>query len=485
MIEILNSDIKLQPVILSGGKGSRLWPLSRECYPKQYLELNEENEFSLLQNTYLRLNHLENLEPPIIICNESQRFLVAEQMLKISVVPKSIILEPIGKNTAPAIALAAIMVNREKHDPALLILSSDHIIKDTKEFTSSIIEGLKQAKKGRIVSFGVVPTCPETGYGYIESLEELTNLNKSSSIKRFIEKPKEENAIQFIKSNLFTWNSGIFLFKASTIITELNKFAPAVIDICKKSIASAESDLDFLRLNKEVFKECPNVPIDIAIMEKTDKGTVVRLNAGWSDIGNWESVWENSTKDNERNSTKGNVLLMESHGCYLRSEKRLLVGLGLEDLIVIETDDAVLVINKKSAQKVKHIVEDLERKNIAAGKVNKKIYRPWGSYTSISNGTTWQVKKLEVNPGASLSLQMHFHRTEHWIIVDGTAKVEINNHETILNQNESIYVPIQAKHRLSNPGNENLIIIEVQNGKYLGEDDIVRFEDIYGRKKDL
>ena len=484
MAEILNSDIKLQPVILSGGKGSRLWPLSRECYPKQYLELNEENNFSLLQNTYLRLNQLKNLEPPIIICNESQRFLVAEQMLKINVVPKAIILEPIGKNTGPAIALAAIKANQEKHDPALLILSSDHIINNTEEFTATITEGIKHAKNGRIVSFGVVPTFPETGYGYIESFEELTNLNKSSSIKRFIEKPKEENAKEFIKSNLFTWNSGIFLFKASTLISELNQLAPKVFDICKKSIECAVNDLDFLRLNKEIFKKCPNVPIDIAIMEKTNKGTVVRLNAGWSDIGNWESVWENSTKDNNRNSSKGDVILMESHGCYLRSEKRLVVGLGLKDLIVIETDDAVLVINKKSAQRVKHIVEDLERRNISEGKVNKKIYRPWGSYTSICNGTTWQVKKLEVNPGASLSLQMHFHRTEHWIIVDGTAKVEINNHETILNQNESIYVPIQAKHRLSNPGNENLVIIEVQNGKYLGEDDIVRFEDIYGRKKD-
>ena len=326
-----------------------------------------------------------------------------------------------------------------------------------------------------------MPTSPETGYGYIESLEELTNLHKSSSIKRFIEKPEEENAKKFIKSNLFTWNSGIFLFKASTIIAELNKFAPKIIDVCKKSIASAESDLDFLRLNKEVFKECSNVPIDIAIMEKTKKGTVVRLNAGWSDIGNWESIWENSTKDKNKNSTKGNVLVMESQGCYLRSEKRLLVGLGLKDLIVIETDDAVLVINKKSSQKVKHIVEDLERRNIEEGKVNKKIYRPWGSYTSISNGASWQVKKLEVNPGASLSLQMHFHRSEHWTIVNGIGKVEINDQETLLNQNESIYVPIRAKHRLSNPGKDPLIIIEVQIGKYLGEDDIVRFDDNYGR----
>ena len=485
MINNLKSDLKLQPVILSGGKGSRLWPLSRECYPKQYLELYEGNKFSLLQNTFLRLNLLDNLEPPIIICNESQRFLVAEQMLKINVVPKSIIIEPIGKNTGPAVALAAIAANQKGQDPALLILSSDHVINDSKEFTATIIEGLIHAKKGKIVSFGVVPTYPETGYGYIESLEELTNFKKSSSIKRFIEKPEEDRAKQFIQSNLFTWNSGIFLFKASTIIEEFNRFAPEIIHICKKSIVSAVSDLDFLRLNNEIFQKCPNVPIDIAIMEKTDKGTVVRLNAGWSDIGNWESVWDNSTKDNERNSTKGNVLLMESHGCYLRSEKRLLVGLGLKDLIVIETDDAVLVINKSSAQKVKHIVEDLEKKNISEGKVNKKIYRPGGSYTSISNGITWQVKKLEVKPGASLSLQMHFHRTEHWIIVDGTAKVEINNHKTILNQNESIYVPIQAKHRLSNPGKKNLIIIEVQNGKYLGEDDIVRFEDIYGRKKDL
>lgn len=478
-----DSNLKLQPVILSGGKGSRLWPLSRECFPKQYLELDEKNGLSLLQNTYLRLKILKNLEPPIIICNEQQRFLVAEQMLNINIKPKSVILEPEGKNTAPAIALAALLTNQRKEDPALIILSSDHIINDAQEFSKSIIEGLQHAKQDRIVTFGVLPRSPESGYGYIESFDELSNENKSSTIKKFIEKPTEETAKNFIKNKHYTWNSGIFLFKASVIIKELNKFSPEIINLCQKSLDNATSDLDFLRVNKTYFQKCPNIPFDIAVMEKTSKGTVVRLDAGWSDIGSWESVWKNSTKDKNSNSTKGQVLLKNSKRCYLRSENRLVVGLGIEDLVIIETDDAVLIANKKSTQKVKEIVKDLEEKDLPEGRFNKKMFRPWGNYTSIINGKSWQVKRLEIKPGESLSLQMHFHRSEHWIIVDGIAKVEIDNKVTLLNKNESIYVPIRSKHRLSNPGEDLLTIIEVQNGEYLGEDDIVRFEDIYGRNK--
>ena len=484
-LENLVTSLKLQPVILSGGKGSRLWPLSRECFPKQYLELDEKNDFSLLQNTYLRLKTIKNLEPPIIICNEEQRFLVAEQMMNINVKPKSIILEPEGRNTAPAIALAALLTTQKKDDPALIILSSDHIIENTKEFISTIMEGLYQAEQGRIVTFGVLPTSPESGYGYIESLDELSNKNKSSSIKKFIEKPSEEIAKKFILNKHYTWNSGIFLFKASVIINELYKFAPEIVDLCRESLQSAINDLDFLRVNKNIFQKCPNIPIDIAVMEKTTKGTVVRLDAGWSDIGSWESVWKNSIKDENGNSIKGKVLLTNSEGCYLRSENRLVVGLGIKDLVIIETEDAILIANKKSTQKVKEIVKDLDKKDIPEGRLNKKMFRPWGNYTSIINGTTWQVKKLEIKPGASLSLQMHFHRTEHWIIVDGTAKVEINDLETLLKKNESIYVPLRSKHRLSNPGKNLLTIIEVQNGEYLGEDDIVRYEDIYGRNKEF
>ena len=476
-----NSDLRLQPVILSGGKGSRLWPLSRECYPKQYLELDEKNNFTLLQNTYLRLNSIKNLEPPIIICNEDQRFLVAEQMLEINIKPKSIILEPEGKNTAPAIALAALLTKQKEEDLGLIILSSDHIIENPKEFKDSIIEGLHYANKDKIVTFGVLPTSPETGYGYIESLDELSRDKKSSPIKKFIEKPVEETAKKLIQDKKYTWNSGIFLFKTSVIIKELNQFAPEILNICQSSLNNSVNDLDFLRVNKKIFQTCPNISIDIAVMEKTNNAMVVALNAGWDDIGSWESIWKKSIKDKNNNSTKGKVLLTDSKGCYLRSENRLVVGLGLKELIVIDTDDALLIANKKSSQKVKEIVKDLEEKDIPEGRLNKKMFRPWGNYTSIINGPSWQVKRLEIKPGSSLSLQMHHHRTEHWIIVEGIAKVEIDNKKTLLKKNESIYVPQCSKHRLSNPGKNLLIIIEVQNGEYLGEDDIVRFEDIYGR----
>mgnify|MGYP001214274399 CR=1 FL=1 len=478
-----NPELKLQPVILSGGKGSRLWPLSRECYPKQYLELDEKNKFSLLQNTYLRLNSIRNLEPPIIICNEEQRFLVAEQMLEINIKPKSIILEPEGKNTAPAIALAALLTSTKEEDPGLLILSSDHIIENPDEFKDSIVEGLHYANQDKIVTFGILPTSPETGYGYIESFNELSREKKSSSIKKFIEKPPEETAKKFIQDKKYTWNSGIFLFKASVIIKELNQFAPEILNICQKSLDNSINDLDFLRVNKKDFQKCPSISIDIAVMEKTHNATVVRLDAGWDDVGSWESVWKKSIKDKDNNSMKGKVLLNDSKGCYLRSETRLVVGLNLEDLIVVDTDDALLIANKKSSQKVKEIVKDLEEKDIPEGRLNKKMFRPWGNYTSIIKGTSWQVKRLEIKPGSSLSLQMHHHRTEHWIIVEGIAKVEIDNKETLLKKNESTYVPKRSKHRLSNPGRKLLIIIEVQNGEYLGEDDIVRFEDIYGRDK--
>jgi len=478
-----NSELRLQPVILSGGKGSRLWPLSRECYPKQYLELDEKNNFTLLQNTYLRLNSIKNLEPPIIICNEDQRFLVAEQMLEINIKPKSIILEPEGKNTAPAIALAALLTKKKEEDLGLIILSSDHIIENPKEFKDSIIEGLHYANIDKIVTFGVLPTSPETGYGYIESLDELSREKKSSPINKFIEKPAEETAKKLIQDKKYTWNSGIFLFKSSAIIKELNQFAPEILSICQSALNNSVNDLDFLRINKKIFQKCPNISIDIAVMEKTNNAIVVGLNAGWDDIGSWESIWKKSNKDKNNNSTKGNVLLTDSKGCYLRSENRLVVGLGLKELIVIDTDDALLIANKKSSQKVKEIVKDLEKKDIPEGRLNKKMFRPWGNYTSIINGPSWQVKRLEIKPGSSLSLQMHHHRTEHWIIVEGIAKVEIDDRKTLLKKNESIYVPQCSKHRLSNPGKNLLIIIEVQNGEYLGEDDIVRFEDIYGRDK--
>ena len=469
------------PVILSGGKGSRLWPLSRECFPKQYLNIDKSSKHTLIQNTYLRLKGLEKISAPIIICNEEHRFIVSEQMKEIKVKPESIILEPIGRGTAPAIAVAALMALKEGNDPILLVLSADHKISNEIEFRRVINQARSYAEKDRIVTLGVIPTSAETGYGYIESIDELTNENSSSNFKKFIEKPNKELAKILIKDEHFTWNSGIFLFKASVIINELKKFSPEIIDNCKLAIQNSNLDFDFHRINKDHFKKCSNISIDNAVMEKTNLGTVVALEAGWNDIGDWHSVWKNSKKDMQSNTLIGNSMIKNSKNCYLRSEKRLVVGLDIKDLIVIETNDAILIANQNSSQKVKEIVEDLVRNNNSEGNTHKKVYRPWGNFISIEEGTKWQVKRLEINPKGSLSLQMHQFRSEHWVVVRGVAKVEIDGEITLLKANESIYVPLQSKHRLSNPTDDILILIEVQSGSYLGEDDIFRFDDIYGR----
>ncbi len=475
------SKFKLQPVILSGGTGSRLWPLSRESFPKQYLNLDDNSNFSLLQNTYLRLKGLKNLEAPIIICNEEQRFIVAEQMREIEIEPKSIILEPIGRNTAPAIAISSLLAIRNNCDPILLILSSDHLIEDSLKFQQMIAEGIKHAEKGRLVTFGILPTSPETGYGYIESFDALSNENKSSNIKKFIEKPNRKIVKELIKDSHYSWNSGIFLFKASSILSELGKFQPQLLELCSKCLSESKMDLNFTRINKKYFAKCSNIPIDIAVMEKTNLGTVIKFECLWKDLGSWESVWESSKKDKEGNTLKGRVFNRDSKNCYFRSEHRLIVGLGIKDLIIIETNDSILVANKKSTQSVKDVVIDLKENNFAEGKTNKKVHRPWGNYISIEENSTWQVKRLEIKPKSSLSLQLHKHRAEHWVVVAGTAHVEIESQRKILKTNESIFVPLGSKHRLSNESDTLLIIIEVQSGNYLGEDDIIRFSDIYGR----
>ena len=471
----------LIPVILSGGSGSRLWPLSRASYPKQYLNLDENNNFSLLQNTFLRLKGLNKLREPIIISNEEQRFIVAEQMREINVKPNSIILEPFGKNTAPAIALAALTALRNKKDPILLTLSSDHKIDDDENFKNAIEKGLLSVKNGRIVTFGIVPSRPETGYGYIESFEEISNTNKVSNIKKFIEKPNLELAKKLIRKKNYFWNSGIFLCKSSIFLNQLEKFEPEILSTCKKALKAGYEDLDFFRINPDIFTNCPNKSIDVAVMEKTDLGSIVTLNAGWDDIGSWSSVWNNAFKNAEGNALKGKVIIEECKNCYFRSEERLVVGIDLNELIIIETNDAILVANKNATQKVKKIVDKLNKNNFLEGKDNKKSYRPWGSFTSIEKGISWQVKKLELKPNASLSLQLHHFRSEHWVVVKGTAKVEIDGEISILKENESTYIPLGAKHRLSNPDKTPLVLIEVQSGTYLGEDDIVRFDDIYGR----
>ena len=471
----------LIPVILSGGVGSRLWPLSRISFPKQYINLNPSNNYSLLQNTLLRLVGIKGLQSPIVICNEEQRFIAAEQIKELNIAPNSIILEPFGRNTAPAIALAALTAKKKYNNAILLILSADHEIKDEEKFRKTINEAIIYAERGDIVTFGITPTRAETGYGYIETFEKLSILNKSSQIKRFIEKPKKDIANKLFRDSRFKWNSGIFLFKANTIIEELLKFQPEIIKFCEESLKDSVFDLDFLRLDKKSFEKCPNISIDKSIMEKTNLGKVINLDAGWSDIGSWESVWEISQKDQNGNCLEGMTHIENVKDCYLRSENRLVVGIDIENLIIIDSSDALLVANKKSSQKIKNVVKDFKKKNIPECLTNKKVHRPWGSYTSVVDAPTWQVKKLEIKPNASLSLQLHKHRAEHWIVVNGTAKVEINNKISMLSENQSIFVPLGAKHRLSNPEKNTLEIIEVQSGRYLGEDDIERFDDIYGR----
>ena len=470
------------PVILCGGSGTRLWPLSRESYPKQYLSLDSSNKKSLLQNTSQRLYGLNNLLSPIVICNEEHRFIVAEQMREIDTNPLSIMLEPFGRNTCPAITLAALKSLEFDRDPILLVLSSDHQIKDKTKFIKSIKKGLKYAEEGSLVTFGVIPTKPETGYGYIKAESPfLKDEVIGKKIVEFTEKPDLKTALEFIKDRSFTWNSGIFAFRAGIIIEEIKKYSPDIYSACQQTIKKSNYDLDFMRLEKDSFKECPNISIDLAVMEKTNKGIVLPLNVGWSDIGSWQAVWETSPKDKDNNFTQGNVITDDTKNCYIRSEKRLIVGIGLKDIIVVETNDAILISNKLHTQKVKDIVKLLKENKIPEGQSHSKIFRPWGYYISVVQEPRWQLKLIQVKAGEKLSLQMHHHRSEHWIVVKGTAKVEIDSDISVLSENQSTYIPVGAKHRLSNPGKIPLTIIEVQNGSYLGEDDIIRFEDNYGR----
>ena len=478
-------DNSIIPVILSGGSGTRLWPLSRESYPKQFLALDSRTQKTLLQKTYDRLLGLEDLKNPILVCNEDHRFIVAEQFREINIDPEAIILEPVGRNTAPAITVAALQAISKGQDPLLLILAADHIIENITEFQRTIQSGKNYANEGRLVTFGIVPTSAATGYGYIEAKESLNKVNRITGlpIKTFIEKPNKDKAEELIKDSRFTWNSGMFLFKASSILNELEKFSPEIVRCCKIAIEKDVADLDFLRLEIESFKKCPKVSIDIAVMEKTELGTVLPLNAGWSDIGSWNSLWETSKKNNNGNYISGRVIAEKSQNCFLKSEHRLLVGLGIENLIVVETNDAILVANKEHSQNIGNIVKSLDKSKFPETKMHRKIYRPWGNYTTVVEGNRWQVKLIEVKPNASLSLQMHHHRAEHWIIVKGTALIEKDGKKQLLSENESTFIPLGCKHRLSNPGLMKLELIEVQSGSYLNEDDIIRFEDSYGRMK--
>ena len=472
----------LVPVILCGGQGSRLWPLSRKNYPKQFLNLNSKSDNSLLQQTLQRLQKIKDLTDPILICNESHRFIVAEQMREINVTPSSIILETIGKNTAPAITLAALKSLETKTDPILIVLASDHLIKDKEGFLKSLNSAINIAERNRIITFGIIPKSPETGFGYIESSENLDlKTLEGKEIKRFIEKPEKKLAESYLKNNRYSWNSGMFVFKSSVILRELEIYAPEIIESCKNSLKNYVNDLDFIRLNETEFSKCPSVSIDVAVMEKTKIGTVVPLDAKWSDIGSFKSLWEYEDKNDKGNLIQGNVFLKNVKDSFFKSEDKLLVGFGVEDLIAINTFDATFIAKKECSQEIKELVSEMEKNCVEEVSENKKGFRPWGNYLSIAKDKRWQVKIIVVNVGASLSLQKHHHRSEHWVVVQGTALVKIGEIENVLYENQSAFIPVGVKHQLSNAGKSVLRIIEVQSGDYLCEDDIVRYEDKYGR----
>ena len=468
----------LTPVILSGGAGTRLWPLSRELYPKQLLVLLGKR--TMIQQTALRLGGL-SAAPPVIVCNEAHRFLVAEQLRQLSLTPKAIVLEPFGRNTAPAIALAALAALQANsgEDSVLLVLPADHVIRDVPAFHNAVQVALPAAREGHLVTLGVVPQSPETGYGYIRRESGSDGVHR---IAQFIEKPNLERARQFVASGEYYWNSGMFMFRASRYLEELQRLAPQIADVCREAFEKAKGDLDFTRVDPKTFESCPSDSIDYAVMEKTSDAVVVPLDAGWSDVGSWAALHDASPLDSDGNVARGDVLVEDSEGCYLYAESRLVAAVGLKDHVVIETKDAVLVAPKNRVQDVKKLVGRLKEQGRYEHSLHREVFRPWGSYDSIENGERFQVKRLKVNPGATLSLQMHHHRAEHWVVVSGTARIVRGDEEFLLEENQSTYIPIGVKHRIENPGKIPLQIIEVQSGSYLGEDDIVRFEDRYGRK---
>ena len=474
---------KIYPVILCGGSGTRLWPLSRKSYPKQFLKLNSSSQKSLLQQTQERLEVLKELVPPILICNEEHRFIVAEQMREINIKPNSIILEPFGRNTSASISLAAFSALETDKNAILLVLASDHIMDCNENFNKALFNALDLAEKGRLVTFGVMPSSPNTGFGYIESQNPLNyETFEGCDINKFIEKPNLNRAKKFLSDKRYAWNSGMFVFKASTIISEIKKFQPEVFSTCLKAIKSYKKDLDFKRIDEKVFSGCPSLSIDVAVMEKTKIGSVVPLNTKWTDIGNWNSYWEFEKKNNDGNVIEGKVFLNKVFDSYFNSStNRLIVGMGVKDLIVVDTDDATLICDKSLSQDVKDLVKEIKGKGMKEADNHKRGFRPWGNYFSIGSDKGWQVKLIEVKPGESLSLQMHKYRSEHWVVVKGIAQVRIEDQKIILKENQSTFIPLGFKHQLSNPGKENLSIIEVQCGSYLGEDDIIRYEDIYGR----
>ena len=464
------------PIIMAGGTGSRLWPLSRQLNPKQFLKLCGDS--TLLQQTISRLDGLE-ASAPAIICNEDHRFMVAEQLRQLTVEDASILLEPVGRNTAPAIALAALNATQSGQDPVLLVLAADHYMADEAAFRQAVHAAAQFAEQNKLATFGIVPTHPETGYGYIQRGDSLTN--SGFKVARFVEKPDLVTAQGYLAGGDYYWNSGMFMFKASAYLKELAEFRPDILDVCKKSLEAGQKDLDFIRLDAATFTQCPEDSIDYAVMEKTQEGVVVPLDAGWSDIGSWSALWKIGDKDEQGNVCKGDVLALGTHNSLIHAEHKLVATLGVDDLVVVETKDAVLVAHKDRVQDVKKVVEALKNDGRHEHMNHREVYRPWGIFDSIDNGNRYQVKRITVKPGAKLSVQLHHHRAEHWIVVSGTAMVTNGEKQFLVTENQSTYIPVGQVHCLENPGVIPLELIEVQSGSYLGEDDIVRLKDQYGR----
>ena len=467
------------PIIMAGGSGTRLWPLSRSLYPKQFLSLINEN--SLLQETLKRLDGL-NCLPPVIVSNNEHRFIVAEQLRQFGVDDFQIILEPVGRNTASAVALAALKSLELHGDHHMLVLAADHAIQDIEAFHAAVLAAEQESVDNKLVTFGIVPTKPETGYGYIKKGEQVKN--SVFKVNSFVEKPDLETAKNYLEQKCYLWNSGMFMFKASVYLDELKKFRPDILAACKESLSSASTDLDFIRLNSDVFAECPDESIDYAVMEKTQDCVVIPLDADWSDIGSWTSLWEISEKDEHENVSHGDVINYNSRNNYIYSEGSLISTVGVNNLIIVQTKDALLVAQQDNVQDIKKIVEILKKQKRSEHISHREVYRPWGRYDSVERGDRYQVKRITVKPGECLSTQMHHHRAEHWVVVAGTAKVTCGERTFFVTENESTFIPIGTVHTLENPGKIPLEVIEIQSGVYLGDDDIVRLSDKYGRVED-
>ena len=472
------------PVILAGGSGTRLWPLSRALYPKQLIRLVDQH--TMLQNTILRLDGLDGVGNPVVVCNDEYRFMAAEQLRQIKIKADSIILEPVGRNTAPALTVAAMRAMEKGDDPVLLILPADHHIQFTDQFQRVVKAGHEYARAGRLITFGIVPQKPETGYGYIKMGQPLPSVGLDESavaIAAFVEKPDRETAKKYVASKVYCWNSGMFMFKASQVLKALETHVPDIVVACRKAIEKGKSDLDFFRLDKAAFAACPSDSIDYAVMEKTKSGAMLPMAAGWNDLGSWEALWQVGEKDDLDNVVKGDVVLHDVRDSYLHAENRLIAAVGLKDHIVVETSDAVMISPRDRVQDVKGLVDQLKAQRREETRTHKRVYRPWGTVDQLVTGNRFKVNRITVKPGGVLSLQKHFNRSEHWIVVRGSALVTKGDDQFVLKEDSSTYISSGIAHRLENPGKIPLELIEVQTGGYIGEDDIIRLEDIYGRHR--